>query len=145
MNMPKQVSPATSAAQAVQTAACPSARFLRRCKLQKHTLSQATRAQRRSPRHAARALQAEAEEPVTQKKRGRKKSTKPQLPSVSPYTLCLHAIYTFHAKLTRLLCWTTACCISANSQEFLHPWGPWSAHRRIWYVPFTKQHHASFT
>ena len=84
MQVPKSSIPAAAAAQAVKTAVCPSVRFCSRCKIQQRALNRRSRAQPRSRRHLVRALDAEAEveEPSTHKKRGRKKNTKPQLPSV---------------------------------------------------------------
>lgn len=134
MQMRKSSTPAAAAAQAVKTAACPSVRFCSRHKIQQQALNRRSRAQHRSQRHLVRALEAEAEgeEPSTHKKRGRKKNTKPHLPSVRrpaqqtscPFTSCrpLHEQLVFAASF-----------ISANNQKFICTWGPWSAHGRIRY------------
>lgn len=98
MQVPKPSTTAAAAAQAVKTAACPSVRFCSRRRIQQQALNRRSRAQHRSQRRLVRALEAEAEveEPSTHKKRGRKKSSRPQLPSVRgfmqqtscPFTSC---------------------------------------------------------
>ena len=82
MLLQNAVSSAATTSNAVRTAACPSVRFCSRCKLHQRSAKQALRARHGSLRHATKALQIEVEEPATQKKRGRKKSTRTQLPSV---------------------------------------------------------------
>lgn len=91
MQLPKQSTLAAAAAQAVKTAACPSVRFCSRRKLQQSALKRSQTTQQRSRRQAVRALEAQAdvEEPSTQKKRGRKKSSRPPLPSVRALVLPL--------------------------------------------------------
>ncbi|KAL3153399.1 hypothetical protein ABBQ38_011737 [Trebouxia sp. C0009 RCD-2024] len=87
MQLPKQSTLAAVAAQAVKTAACPSVRLCSRRKLQQRAMKRSQTTQQRSQRQAVRALEAEAdvEEPSTQKKRGRKKSSRPPLPSPAAY------------------------------------------------------------
>lgn len=75
---------AATSAQAVKVAACPSTRYCARSKLRKHSLQHASRRMERATRqHLTKALQAEVEKPVAQKRRGRKKGVRPDLPTVS--------------------------------------------------------------
>lgn len=110
MQLPRPLTLAAAAAQAVQTAACPSVRYCSRRKLQQSAIKRYEKAQQRSRRHLVRALEAEAEveepstqkkeseadveEPSTQRKRGRKKNTRPTLPSVQELMLQPHCQHT---------------------------------------------------
>ena len=83
MQLPTPCYLAATSAHAVQVAACPSTQHYGRSKLRRivlhHTASQAGS---RSQQHVTKALQTE-EKPTAQKKRGRKKGTHLELPSVS--------------------------------------------------------------
>lgn len=81
---------AATSAQAVQVAVCPCTRFCKRGKLQKQPSQHASSpVKRRSQQHITRALQKEVDKPATQRKRGKKKETKPPLPNVRVLTFCL--------------------------------------------------------
>ena len=119
MQVPKSSTPAAVAAQAVKTAACPPVRFCSRCRIQQRTLHRRSRARQGSQRPSIRALEAEVEEPSTHKKRGRKKNTKPQLPSVRRMCFKSSTRFLQTSLLTRLV-FCSQLHISKQSRTHLY-------------------------